>query len=96
MIWMAMGAAEVICFWHQPRAGINADWQSLADIVVQIRDGRTGEVIRQAALWRSPNAGVETKAKAKAFPWAGGRRTGCINGSSSPIFAGRIGLGFSS
>lgn len=43
------GAAEVICFWHQPNDAINADWQSLADIVVQIRDGRTGEVIRQAA-----------------------------------------------
>ena len=62
------GAAEVICFWHQPRrlapqsrpnrkeqdgsrepSSESADWQSLSDIVVQIRDGKTGEVIRQAA-----------------------------------------------
>ena len=54
------GAAEVICFWHklpaceesESQAGSLphcADWQSLADIVVQIRDGKTGEVIRQTA-----------------------------------------------
>jgi len=42
-------AADVVCFWHQPSASTPADWQSLADVVVQIRDGRTGEVIRQAA-----------------------------------------------
>ena len=43
------GAAEVICFWHQPNNRVQADWQILSDIVVQIRDGKTGEVIRQAA-----------------------------------------------
>jgi hypothetical protein len=43
------GAAEIVCFWHRPRPGIEADWQSLADVVVQIRDGKTGEVVREAA-----------------------------------------------
>ena len=42
-------AAEVICFWHRPSREIKADWQSLADVVVQIRDGRTGKVLREAA-----------------------------------------------
>jgi len=41
--------AEVISFWHRPSAKIEADWRSLADVVVQIRDGKTGRVIRQAA-----------------------------------------------
>jgi hypothetical protein len=43
------GAADVICFWHRPSPEIEADWQSLADVVVQIRDGRTGKVLREAA-----------------------------------------------
>lgn len=43
------GGAEVICFWHEPRPGIKADWRSLADVVAQVRDGKTGKVIRQAA-----------------------------------------------
>ena len=43
------GGAEVVCFWHKPHPGIKADWRSLADVVVQIRDGSTGKVIRQAA-----------------------------------------------
>ena len=43
------GAAEVLCFWHRPRPGVDADWRSLADVVVQIRDGKTGEVLREAA-----------------------------------------------
>ena len=43
------GAAEVICFWHRPDPRVPADWQSLADVVVQIRDGKTGRVIREAA-----------------------------------------------
>jgi len=43
------GAADVICFWHRPSREIDADWQSLADVVVQIRDGRTGRVIRESA-----------------------------------------------
>ena len=42
-------AADIVCFWHQPSADIKADWRSLADVVVQIRDGRTGNVLRQAA-----------------------------------------------
>jgi len=45
----ADGAAEVICFWHKPATGIKVDWQSLADVVVQIRDGKTGAVLREAA-----------------------------------------------
>ena len=51
--------AEVVCFWHQPRPEIQADWRSLADMVVQIRDGRTGQVIRQAA----PKAITERRMK---------------------------------
>lgn len=43
------GAAEVVCFWHKPSPEIQADWRSLADVVVQIRDGRTGKVVREAA-----------------------------------------------
>ena len=42
-------AADVICFWHQPSPSASADWQSLADVVVEIRDGRTGKVVREAA-----------------------------------------------
>lgn len=53
------GAADVVCFWHQPSEGMEADWQSLADVVVQIRDGRTGKVLRQAA----PKAITERRRK---------------------------------
>ncbi len=42
-------AAEVICFWHRPNPNISADWRSLADVVVQIRDGRSGRVLREAS-----------------------------------------------
>ncbi len=51
--------AEVICFWHAPKAQIKADWRSLADVVVQIRNGRTGNTVRQAA----PNAITERRMK---------------------------------
>ena len=50
---------EVVCFWHAPRPEIKADWRSLADVVVQIRDGRTGRVVRQAA----PTAITERRMK---------------------------------
>ncbi len=43
------GAADVVCFWHRPQPSLKADWQSLADVVVQIRDGRTGRIVREAA-----------------------------------------------
>lgn len=43
------GAADVICFWHPPQDDVQADWQSLADVTVQIRDGKTGQVIRESA-----------------------------------------------
>lgn len=43
------GADNVICFWHRPAQDPLADWRSLADVVVQIRDGRTGAVLREAA-----------------------------------------------
>ncbi|HIQ23420.1 MAG TPA: hypothetical protein EYH34_19530 [Planctomycetes bacterium] len=43
------GAAEVVCFWHVPRRERETDWQTLADVVVQVRDGRTGDVLREAA-----------------------------------------------
>lgn len=51
--------AEVISFWHRPDPKIKADWRSLADVVVQIRDGKTGRVIRQAA----PSAITERRLK---------------------------------
>jgi hypothetical protein len=43
------GAADVICLWHRPSPDVLADWQSLADVVIQIRDGRNGSVLREAA-----------------------------------------------
>jgi hypothetical protein len=43
------GSADVVCFWHRPQPEIDADWTSLADVVMQIRDGKTGNVIREAA-----------------------------------------------
>jgi len=42
-------AAEVICFWHRPQPSLKTDWQSLADVAIQIRDGRTGKVLREAS-----------------------------------------------
>lgn len=53
------GAADVICFWHMPSLEVKTDWRSLEDIVVQIRNGRTGEVMRQAA----PKAITECRMK---------------------------------
>lgn len=47
--WTGDGAADVICFWHKPQTKLKTDWQSLADVVVQLRDGRTGKVLREAA-----------------------------------------------
>ena len=47
--WTGDGADDVICFWHKPQPGEKTDWQSLADVAIQLRDGRTGEVIREAA-----------------------------------------------
>lgn len=41
------GAAEVVCFFHDP--AVEAAPTSMADVVVQVRDGRTGEVLRQSA-----------------------------------------------
>lgn len=47
--WTADGADDVICFWHRPDPETPADWQSLADVVIQLRDGITGRVLREAA-----------------------------------------------
>ncbi|MFO7947689.1 MAG: hypothetical protein R6V19_12845 [Armatimonadota bacterium] len=41
------GSTEVVCFWHVE--GMEADETSLADVVVQVRDGATGEVKLEAA-----------------------------------------------
>jgi hypothetical protein len=41
------GAAEVVCFWHDPT--VDAEETTMADVVLQVRDGKTGEVLRQAA-----------------------------------------------
>lgn len=57
--WTGDGADDVICFWHRPRPGLDTDWQSLADVVVQLRDGRTGRVVREAA----PEAITERRRK---------------------------------
>ena len=88
------GAAEVICFWHQPRglapqsrpnrkdqedprepSSESADWQSLSDIVVQIRDGKTGEVIRQAAPKEITSRRCQPEAKPGQPRLSMGRRT---------------------
>lgn len=53
------GAADVICFWHKPSVDAKADWRGLADVVVQIRDGRNGGVLREAA----PKAITERRMK---------------------------------
>ena len=57
--WTGDGADDVICFWHKPKPGLKSDWQSLADVAVQLRDGRTGQVIREAA----PKAITERRRK---------------------------------
>ena len=41
------GSAEVVCVFHDPTVG--APPTSMADVVLQIRDGKTGQVKRQAA-----------------------------------------------
>ena len=41
------GRAEVVCFWHELSRAAEPD--RLADVVIQLRDGRTGRVLRQAA-----------------------------------------------
>lgn len=43
------GADDVVCFWHRPARSSRADWRSLEDVVVQVRDGRNGSVIREAS-----------------------------------------------
>lgn len=57
--WTGDGVDDVICFWHKPRANLKTDWQSLADVAVQLRDGRTGKLLREAA----PEAIVERRRK---------------------------------
>ena len=57
--WTGDGADDVICFWHKPQAGIKTDWQNLADVAIQLRDGRTGKLIREA----SPKAITERRRK---------------------------------
>jgi len=42
-------AAEVVCFWRRSDPELASDWTSLSDVVVQIRDGRSGKVLREAA-----------------------------------------------
>jgi hypothetical protein len=43
----ADGCAEVICFFHDPR--VACEPASLADAAIQVRDGRTGRILRRAA-----------------------------------------------
>lgn len=47
--WTGDGADDVICFWHKPNYRIKTDWQTLADVVIQLRDGRSGKLLREAA-----------------------------------------------
>ncbi len=53
------GSADVICLWHRPKSDLKTDWQNLSDTAIQIRDGRTGRVIREA----SPKAITERRRK---------------------------------
>ena len=41
------GREEILCFFLDP--AVEADPESLANVVVQVRDGQSGEVLRQAA-----------------------------------------------
>ncbi|MFB6295361.1 MAG: hypothetical protein ABEH66_00770 [Halobacteriales archaeon] len=43
------GTEDVVHFWHKPGDGEDVNRLSHADVVVQIRNGSTGEVIREAA-----------------------------------------------
>lgn len=69
------GAAEVICFWHRPNDKAKTDWQTLDDIVVRIRDGKTGEVIRQAAPQEITSRRCQPEAKPGQPKLSMGRRT---------------------
>jgi hypothetical protein len=53
----------------------SADWQSLSDIVVQIRDGKTGKVIRQAAPVEITSRRCQSKPKPEQPRLSIGRRT---------------------
>jgi hypothetical protein len=53
------GAAEVICFWHRPKPELETDWETLADVAIQIRDGRTGRILRE----KSPPAITDRRRK---------------------------------
>lgn len=64
--------AEVIHFWHQPtEQNPTTDWQSLSDIEIQIRDGKTGRIIRQGA----PAAITERRCRDKGNNLSIGRQT---------------------
>jgi hypothetical protein len=57
--WNGDGAADVICFWHKPQDRLKTDWQSLADVAIQLRDGRSGKIIHEA----SPTAITDRRRK---------------------------------
>ena len=44
------GSAEIACLWHRPDESNPTDWLSLSDVVFQIRDGKTGRVLRERAI----------------------------------------------
>lgn len=44
------GSAEIACLWYRPDEDNPTNWLSLADVVFQIRDGKTGNVLRERAI----------------------------------------------
>lgn len=44
------GSSEIACLWHRPDTNHPTDWLSLSDVVFQIRDGKTGRVLRERAI----------------------------------------------
>lgn len=69
------GAAEVVCFWLSENAEPAGDWQSLDDVAVQIRDGRTGEVLREAAPGAITSRRCQPESPPGKPPKSIGRRT---------------------
>lgn len=44
------GSAEIACLWHRPDSNNSSNWLSLSDVVLQIRDGKTGHALRERAI----------------------------------------------
>lgn len=44
------GSSEIACLWHRPDDKHPTDWLSLSDVLLQIREGTTGRVLRERAI----------------------------------------------